>query len=90
MLFPMFVYVTEVRIISGFYMIGTSVMKVNDDISDCLQMSRLRLSGFKQINELLFALKSVENHSFFDDLKKSRSQIRSSSLNIPRKIWKWL
>ena len=42
-------------------------------LKDCLQILLLILSEFKRINELLFLLKSSENHKFYDDFTGKRS-----------------
>ena len=54
-----------------------------------LQISFIILSVFKQINQLLFPLKSSDNHRFSDDLRGNRGQlIHLKSFNIRSKSWR--
>ena len=45
-------------------------------IRDCLQIYPLILHEFKQINQVLFLLKSLENPWFSDDFRRNRNNLR--------------
>ena len=56
-------------------------------VRDHLQISFLILNELKEINQLLFPLKSSENQMFPDDFRGNRSySLRSNSLNIIREL----
>ena len=56
-------------------------------VRDHLQISFLILNELKEINQLLFPLKSSENQRFPDDFRGNRSySLRSNSLNIIREL----
>ena len=63
--------------------IRLGILYLDWDKWDRLQITLLILKEFKQINRLLFPVKSLENYKFSDDFRGNRSSlIRLNSPNI--------